>query len=72
LSMNKPNFQAMTRKELHAYVLKHREDVEAFHIYVDKLHKEANWIEMAPLESLDDLNNYPEFIETLHKYNESA
>ena len=43
--MNKPNFQAMTRKELHAYVLKHREDIEAFHIYVDKLHKEANWIE---------------------------
>jgi hypothetical protein len=27
-----------------------------------KLHAEANWIEMPPLESLQDLDNYPEFV----------
>ncbi|MBH8573740.1 hypothetical protein I8752_12060 [Nostocaceae cyanobacterium CENA369] len=61
--MSQPNFQTMSRKELHAYVLAHREDREAFYAYVDKLHTEASWIEMPPLQSLDDLKNYPEFLE---------
>jgi hypothetical protein len=36
--MNQPDFTAMSRKESHAYVLVHREDQEAFYVYVDKLH----------------------------------
>ena len=28
---------------------------------VDKLHAEATWIEMPAMESLQDLENYPEF-----------
>ena len=59
--MNKPNFQAMNRKELHDYVLTHREDQEAFYAYVDKLHAEGNWIKMPALESSQDIENYPEF-----------
>ncbi|ODG96647.1 hypothetical protein A4S05_17450 [Nostoc sp. KVJ20] len=46
--MSKPNFHAMSQKELHDYVLAHREDQEAFYAYVDKLHVEGNWIEMPP------------------------
>ncbi|MEH2066718.1 MAG: hypothetical protein V7K47_00705 [Nostoc sp.] len=61
--MSKPNFQAMSRKDLHAYVLANRDDLEAFYTYVDKLHTEANWIEMPPLQSLDNLRDYPEFLE---------
>ncbi|MBW4631695.1 MAG: hypothetical protein KME30_07270 [Iphinoe sp. HA4291-MV1] len=61
--MSKPNFQAMSYKELHAYVLAHRDDQEAFYAYVDKLHAEANWVEMPALQSLEDLENYPEFLE---------
>ncbi|MBE9037681.1 DUF6887 family protein [aff. Roholtiella sp. LEGE 12411] len=61
--MSKPNFQAMSQKELHDYVLAHRDDQEAFYAYVDKLHNEGHWIEMPPLESLQDLDNYPEFTE---------
>lgn len=61
--MSNPNFQLMSQKELHDYVLSHRLDQEAFYAYVDKLHAEGNWIEMPPLESLQDLENYPEFIE---------
>ncbi|NBD17009.1 MAG: hypothetical protein GVY04_12955 [Cyanobacteria bacterium] len=64
--MNQPNFQAMSQKELQAYVLSHRNDEEAFHAYIDKLHREANWVEMPPLQSLEDLENYPEFIEHIH------
>jgi hypothetical protein len=65
--MSKPNFQTMSQKDLQNYVLAHREDQEAFYAYVDKLHDEANWIEMPPLESVQDLENYPDFIERFRK-----
>lgn len=58
--MSKPNFEAMNRKDLHNYILAHRDDQEAFYAYIDKLHAEATWIEM-PLLSPEDLENYPEF-----------
>jgi hypothetical protein len=50
--MSEPDFKTMSRKDLHAYVLAHRDDQEAFYAYVDKLHAEATWIEMAPLQSV--------------------
>ena len=59
--MSKPNFQAMSQKDLHNYILAHRDDQEAFYLYVDKLHKEGNWVEMPPVESVEDLEKYPEF-----------
>lgn len=65
--MSKLDFKAMNRKELHAYVLTHRDDEEAFYAYVDRLDAEATWIEMPPLESPEDLENYPEFLEHLRK-----
>ncbi len=68
--MSKPNFHAMSQKELHDYVLAHREDQEAFYVYVDKLHVEGNWIEMPPLESEQDLENYPQFIERIRSSSE--
>ncbi|QKQ75049.1 hypothetical protein [Nostoc sp. TCL240-02] len=69
--MSKPNFQAMSQKELQAYVLAHRDDREAFYAYLDKLHVEANWVEMPALESTEDLENYPEFIERVRNGSES-
>lgn len=66
--MNSPDFKAMSQKELHAYVLAHREDQEAFYVYVDRLNAEATWIEMPPLESVDDLDNYPEFIKHVRNH----
>ena len=59
--MSKPNFQSMSQKELHDYVMAHRDEQEAFYAYIDKLHSEATWIEMPAMESLQDLENYPEF-----------
>jgi hypothetical protein len=29
---------------------------------VDKLNAEANWIEMPPLSSVEDMDNHPEFV----------
>ena len=59
--MSKTDFQSMSQKELHDYVLAHRDDQDAFYAYVDKLHEEGNWIEMPPVESVQDLEKYPEF-----------
>jgi pyoverdine/dityrosine biosynthesis protein Dit1 len=59
--MSKPDFQAMTQKELHQYVLAHRDDQEAFYAYVDKLHAEGNWIEMPGVDSVQDLEKITEF-----------
>lgn len=59
--MNKPDFATMSRQELHNYFMTHRDDQEAFYAYVDKLHSEGNWIEMPPLKSLEDLNQYDNF-----------
>jgi hypothetical protein len=70
MEMSQPNFQEMSQKDLQAYVLAHREDQEAFYAYVDKLHAEANWVEMPPLLSLEDLENYPEFIEHVRSSSE--
>ncbi len=69
--MSQPKFEGMSIKELHTYVLSHRDDMEAFYAYVDKLHAQATWIEMPPLQSLDDLQNYPEFLEKLSNGSES-
>ncbi len=60
--MNNRNFQAMNRQELHNYVFNHRDDQEAFYAYMDKLHNEAKWVEMPPLQSVEDLDNYPDFV----------
>jgi hypothetical protein len=69
-AVSRPNFQAMSRKDLQTYVLAHRDDQEAFYAYVDKLHAEANWVEMPPLQSLEDLENYPEFVEQVRNSSE--
>jgi hypothetical protein len=60
--MSTLNFQLMSQKDLHNYVLAHREDEEAFHAYVDKLHQEGRWVEMPAVDSVEDLEKYPDFV----------
>lgn len=36
----KPDFTNMIASELRAYVLEHRDDEQALHVYLDKLHAE--------------------------------
>ena len=63
--MSNPNFQAMTLKELRTYVLSHQEDNEAFYTFVDRLHAEKKWVTHPPLKSMQDMENYPDFLEKL-------
>jgi hypothetical protein len=69
--MSKPDFKTMSQRDLQTYVLAHRDDQEAFYAYVDKLHAEATWVEMPPLESAEDLENYPEFLEHVQQKSKS-
>lgn len=63
----KPDFKAMTRKELLAYILEHRDDDEAFHIYMGKVHAEPpTEIYPAP-QSIDDLKHFPQLLEKFRR-----
>ncbi len=49
----------MTRNELRSYILKHRDDDDAFRVYIDRFKSEDNEIYPAP-QSIEDLKNFPE------------
>jgi hypothetical protein len=59
----KPNFKEMTKQDLRAYVLAHRDDQEAFYAYVDILSTEENRVKFPPLKSINDMENYPDLLD---------
>ena len=61
----KPNFEAMNKQELRAYLLQHREDSEVVSAYIEKLRGEAKWVAFPALTSMEDLDNIPEFFNKL-------
>ena len=63
----KPNFKTMTHQELKNYVLSHREDEEAFNAYLDKVSAKKDRVTYPPLQSLEELENYPEVIEQMRQ-----
>ncbi len=63
----KPNFQTMTEQELKSYILAHREDNEAFYAYVDRVHQRNNRVVYPPLNTLEDMEKYPEVIEQMRR-----
>ena len=65
--MEQSDYQQISLKEFHKYILAHRDDDVAFYAYVDRLHAEGNWVEMPALKSPQDLDNYPEFIAHITK-----
>ncbi|MGB3203921.1 MAG: hypothetical protein WBB28_02900 [Crinalium sp.] len=59
----KPNFKEMSRKELKDYILKHRDDDEAFSVYMDKLNAEPNKTWFPAPKSIEDLAHFPKLLE---------
>jgi hypothetical protein len=59
-----PNFHTMSKAALRNYVLSHRHDEEAFHLYVDRLATEEGRVTYPPLQSIEDLENYPELLQS--------
>lgn len=63
----KPNFEAMSKKELRTYLLQHREDSEVVSAYIEKLRTESDWAVFPALTSVEDLDNIPEFFNKLRQ-----
>ena len=64
--MTKPNFDEMSRMELRTYVLAHRDDEEAFHIYVDRLATEPVLARGTPEDAQDPVR-FAEILERVKK-----
>ena len=60
--MTRSDFEAMSRKDLRAYILENREDEEAFHVYMDRALAKPGELHPAP-KSLDDLKHFPQLQE---------
>jgi hypothetical protein len=58
--MSQPNFQAMSQVDLRAYVLAHRDDLEAFHALADRLRAQPG-----RKLSLEELERLPEILESI-------
>jgi hypothetical protein len=63
----KAEFQGMTRNELRSYLLNHRTDLTAISAYVQKISTEANWVTCPALNSPEDLDNYPDFLDKVRR-----
>ncbi|MFB2833339.1 DUF6887 family protein [Floridanema evergladense] len=59
----KPNFEAMSRKELREYVLAHRDDDDAFYALMDRIYQQPNKTWFPAPKSIDDLKHFPELLE---------
>ena len=57
----KPKFEAMSRQELRTYILEHREDEEAFELYLDQIMAEPSEIYPAP-KTIEELGNFPQLL----------
>jgi aromatic ring hydroxylase len=68
--MTKPNFEAMTRKDLLAYMLEHREDNEAFYAYMDKVNAEPTSEFYPAPQSIDDLKHFPQLLQKFRQERE--
>lgn len=53
--------------ELLSAIASHQEDDEAFYAYLDKVRDRKNRVFYPPLQSLEDLEKYPEFIEQMRQ-----
>ena len=60
--MIQPDYKQMTRTELREYMLAHRDDERAFHIYMDKVQQEAVKIPIND-EVIADPQKFAAFIE---------
>jgi hypothetical protein len=63
----KPDFSTMSRTELRAYILAHREEEDAFFAYIDRSNNEATWVDCPPVESSEALQEFPLFLEKLQQ-----
>ena len=64
--MTQLNFHEMSRTELRAYILEHRDDEQAFHAYMDKLGTEPV-LATGTIADLEDATRFSELLERVKK-----
>ncbi len=64
--MTQLNFHSMSRTELRAYILEHRDDEQAFHAYMDKLGNE-HVLATGTIADLEDATRFSELLERVKK-----
>ncbi|MGK7961124.1 DUF6887 family protein [Crocosphaera sp.] len=55
-------FDKMSRQELRNYMLKHRDDEEAFQVYLDRVMAQPGEIYPAP-KTIEDVDNFPKVLD---------
>ncbi|MEA5469030.1 MULTISPECIES: DUF6887 family protein [unclassified Spirulina] len=58
----KSTFENMSRQELRTYLLEHRDNEEAFQVYLDRVMAKPGEIYPAP-KTIEDLSNFPQLLE---------
>lgn len=64
--MTHPNFEQMSREELRAYFLEHRDDRDAFYAYMDRLATEPV-LASGTLADLEDPERFATLIERVER-----
>ena len=64
--MTQLNYHSMSRAELRAYILEHRDDEQAFHAYMDKLKSEPV-LANGSMADLEDSARFSELLERVQK-----
>jgi hypothetical protein len=67
ISKMKPEYDTMSRRSLKTYLLDHRTDPDVISAYIQRIVHEPNWVICSALDSPDDLDNYPEFLEKVER-----
>lgn len=60
--MNQFDLEAMSRQELRAYLLEHREDEEAYQVYIQKVKTEPAKETFPAPQSIEDLQHFPRLL----------
>jgi hypothetical protein len=67
ISKMNPEYKTMSRRSLKTYLLGHRTDPEVISAYIQRIVDEPNWVICPALDSPEDLDNYPEFLEKVQR-----
>jgi hypothetical protein len=59
----KSDFEQMSRTELRTYILEHREDEEAFQLYMNRLDRSPDRPVFPAPQSIEELSHFAELLE---------
>ena len=61
--MTQPDFQVMSRRELRAYVLQHRDNLQAVRALIDRSIAKSSGVVYPAPKSVEDLSHFSQLLE---------